>query len=446
MVNAYLLLLIINYDPLSKKTHKSRMKNKSTIGLYWFRRDLRLTDNPSFNQLAEQVDKLVCVYVNDQDKEIQSQLIDAQTGSFKQNFEQQSVIALASALKQKNQQLIIVDIPAIEALAELIERYAVTHVGADSHPGVNETKALKALQKACPNVRFVIGSGHTLFSVDDLPFTLQELPASFTPFKRKVERCPIAKPLDCLKILPAPAGELKHVSVTTAPSDLVRGGEAAAISQLNTYLFSTDKVKQYKQTRNQLDDWSSSSKLSFWLANGCLSVRTIYHNLKDYEAQRGANESTYWLYFELLWREYFQWYMVKHKDRLFHFNGVKQQAPNSRFDQQQFIRWCEGMTNYPIVNACMRQLNQTGYMSNRGRQLVASCFVHELNLDWRYGAAYFERQLIDYDVASNWGNWQYLAGVGADPRGHRQFDLEKQASIYDPQSAFRQKWLGSDDQ
>lgn len=82
-------------------------------------------------------------------------------------------------------------------------------------------------------------------------------------------------------------------------------------------------------------------------------------------------------------------------------------------------------------------------MSNRGRQLVASCFVHELELDWRYGAAFFEQQLIDYDVASNWGNWQYLAGVGADPRGHRRFDLQKQAHQYDPDGEFIKRWNGN---
>ena len=90
----------------------------------------------------------------------------------------------------------------------------------------------------------------------------------------------------------------------------------------------------------------------------------------------------------------------------------------------------------------MKQLNSTGYMSNRGRQLVASCFVHELSLDWRYGAAFMEQQLIDYDIASNWGNWQYLAGVGADPRGHRRFDLAKQTKIYDPKQEFIKRWGG----
>jgi deoxyribodipyrimidine photo-lyase len=88
----------------------------------------------------------------------------------------------------------------------------------------------------------------------------------------------------------------------------------------------------------------------------------------------------------------------------------------------------------------MRQLKQTGYLSNRGRQIAASCFVNELGMDWRYGAAWFEHQLTDYDVAVNWGNWQYIAGVGVDPRGGRHFDLDKQAALYDADGAYTAKW------
>lgn len=214
------------------------------------------------------------------------------------------------------------------------------------------------------------------------------------------------------------------------------------MAQLNQYLFATDRVKTYKQTRNGLDGWEYSSKLSAWLANGSLSARQVYHQLKGYEAQRVSNESTYWLYFELLWREFFQWYLYRHRSELFRFSGVRGKRPLTTFLPMRFKSWCAGTTAYPIVNACMRQLNATGYMSNRGRQLVASCLVHELGVDWRFGAAYFEQQLIDFDVAANWGNWQYLAGVGADPRGHRRFDLEKQTRQYDPDGEFVNRWQG----
>ncbi|MEY3758746.1 MAG: hypothetical protein RIR39_237, partial [Pseudomonadota bacterium] len=144
----------------------------------------------------------------------------------------------------------------------------------------------------------------------------------------------------------------------------------------------------------------------------------------------------------LLWRDYFHGYAHLYGKRLFAFQGIKQQKPLTSFYPERFQKWCSGNTPYPLVNACMKQLNATGFMSNRGRQIVASCLVNELAVDWRYGAAYFEQQLLDYDVASNWGNWQYLAGVGADPRGKRYFDLNKQTRQYDPDGLFINKWQG----
>ena len=419
------------------------MKIKNTTGLYWFRHDLRLTDNPSFNKLCAQVDELICVYVKGYNQELQGDKCEVHTGESKELFEYQSVLALDQSLRQKKQFLLVVDSPSHTILTSLIQQYEVTHVGADFHPGVYEQNSLKALQNDCLQVKFISEAGDSLFSLNKLPFDLENLPKSFTPFRKKVESLqidfPVAAPSKLPDtILPVPK-EPKPLTIQGNST----GGENAAAEQLNNYLFGTDLIRQYKQTRNALDDWDSSSKLSLWLANGCLSVRTAYHTIKQYESQRGANDSTYWLYFELLWREYFQWYLAKHQDTLFHFSGIQQVAPSTIFNKQKFSQWCEGTTKFPIINACMRQLKQTGYMSNRGRQLVASCFVHELGLDWRYGAAYFEQQLIDYDVASNWGNWQYLAGVGADPRGHRRFDLNKQTAIYDPQAVFRNKWLGS---
>jgi deoxyribodipyrimidine photo-lyase len=440
------ILIHISNDLIAHVTRLRLMTLKSTTGLYWFRHDLRLSDNRTFNQLCSQVDWLICVYVNGQEKELRSCLYEGKTGKFKHSFEQESAAALDVSLRKNKQYLLFVDTPAHQTLMDLVESYTITHMGVDEHPGIYEKKALESIKAACPQVQFITDSSHSLFKQSDLPFELQNLPETFTPFRKRVENIPIDTPVAALTILPksiepAPQAPPKLRSIGDS-----EGGEIAGNAQLNNYLFGTDLIKQYKQTRNALDDWDSSSKLSMWLANGCLSARTAYHAIKQYEAQRGENESTYWLYFELLWREYYQWYLAKHQDKLFHFSGVKQATPSTNFNQKTFTRWCEGTTKYPIVNACMRQLNQTGYMSNRGRQLVASCFVHELGLDWRYGAAYFEQQLIDHDVASNWGNWQYLAGVGADPHSHRRFNLAKQTATYDPDAVFRNKWLGSDKQ
>lgn len=424
------------------------MNDNITTGLYWFRHDLRLTDNSSLNQLCKQVDRLICVYIQGYTKELQSNICEAYVGKSKETFECQSVLALDNALRQKKQYLLVLDTPSHVTLTQLVAKHNVTHIGAERHAGVYEKKSLEMLQLDCPQLKFISETGNTLFSVDDLPFGLEDLPKSFSAFRKKVESLTIDAPIETLLKLPdalQPTPQISpEISQLFTTQGIIEGGEIAAAKQLNTYLFGTDLIRQYKQTRNALDDWDSSSKFSMWLANGCLSVKTVYHSIKQYEAQRGDNESTYWLYFELLWREYFYWYLAKHQEKLFQFCGIQQIAPLTQFNQKTFSRWCEGMTSYPIINACMRQLNKTGYMSNRGRQLVASCFVHELGLDWRYGATYFEQQLIDYDVASNWGNWQYLAGVGADPRGHRRFNLAKQTATYDPQAVFREKWLGSD--
>ena len=422
------------------------MTLKTTTGLYWFRHDLRLSDNRTFNQLCSQVDWLICVYVIGQGKELGSRVYEGKTGKFKHSFEQQSAAALDVSLRNNKQYLLFVDTPAHQTLMDLVESYTITHMGVDEHPGIYEKKALEAIKVACPQVQFITDTSHCLFKQSDLPFDLQNLPETFTPFRKRVENIPIDTPVAALKILPKSIEPAPQAPPALKAIGDSKGGEIAGNAQLNNYLFGTDLIKQYKQTRNALDDWDSSSKLSMWLANGCLSARTAYHAIKQYEAQRGENESTYWLYFELLWREYYQWYLAKHQDKLFNFSGVKQATPSTSFNQKTFTLWSEGTTEYPIVNACMRQLNQTGYMSNRGRQLVASCFVHELGLDWRYGAAYFEQQLIDHDVASNWGNWQYLAGVGADPHSHRRFNLAKQTATYDPDAVFRNKWLGSDKQ
>ena len=103
-------------------------------------------------------------------------------------------------------------------------------------------------------------------------------------------------------------------------------------------------------------------------------------------------------------------------------------------------KWIEGKTSEPFVNANMIELKKTGFMSNRGRQNVASYFTKNMSMDWRMGAAYFEQQLIDYDVHSNWGNWMYVAGVGNDPRD-RKFNIQFQASRYDAKGTYQKKWL-----
>ena len=108
---------------------------------------------------------------------------------------------------------------------------------------------------------------------------------------------------------------------------------------------------------------------------------------------------------------------------------------------KDFQRWCNGQTGEPIVDAGMRELAATGFTSNRMRQIVASFLVHDLSCDWRAGAAWFESQLVDFDVSSNQGNWLYVSGRGTDPRVGRRFNPAKQAQDHDPQGRFQKAWL-----
>ncbi len=192
----------------------------------------------------------------------------------------------------------------------------------------------------------------------------------------------------------------------------------------------------YLQTRNHLHGPDYASFLSTALAFGTLSVRQCWQDLQ----QGPQHESAVWLKQELFWREYFRHYFRVHGSACFQLQGLARRAPlphypnNSTQAQTNFQRWCSGETGMPFIDANMRLLANTGLMSNRGRQNVASYLVFELGVDWRLGATFFEQQLLDFDVASNWGNWAYIAGAGEGPARH--FNVMKQALQYDKDAEF----------
>lgn len=416
-----------------------------TTGLFWFTNDLRLHDQPALWKM-QSVDKLICVFCLDPQWFRPNGLNAKAMGERRFQFLVESLKDLQQQLQHARQVLIIKQQTPHLALTELINKYNVDIIARSQHAGVYENRHWKLLQQQFPDRKFITEPSHTLFSADDLPFQLNQLPTSFTQFRKQVEDLALPRPMSSPQQLPPPPGPIAidEINQPVLEPSKFTGGETAALKHINDY-FSTDLPANYKTVRNELDGWTNSTKFSPWLALGCLSVRHLASRLKNYEQTNVSNDSTYWIYFELLWREYFQWYAHCYGARLFRFNGIKNSKSRRCYYPERYQKWCNGNTPYPLVNACMKQLNATGYMSNRGRQIVASCFVHELNLDWRFGAAYFEQQLIDYDVAANWGNWQYIAGVGADPRGGRQFNIEKQTRQYDPEGEFIRHWQGDID-
>lgn len=221
---------------------------------------------------------------------------------------------------------------------------------------------------------------------------------------------------------------------------LFKGGEKAAAKRLEHYFWEGDRLKSYKFIRNGLLGADYSSKFSPWLANGCLSPRKIYWQVKQYEQERKKNVSTYWMVFELLWRDYFHFSYLRHGTDFFRSGGIQHRKRDWDTDRTVFNKWANAETGIPFIDANMRELNKTGSMSNRGRQNVASFLSQNLNLDWRMGAEYFESMLIDYDVYSNYGNWMYNSTVGHDSR-NRYFNIIKQAQKYDSNGEYVKHWL-----
>jgi len=414
------------------------------VGLFLFKNDLRIHDNLALATAAAEVDQLICIYCLEPKQPPSSLRAPSNLSPHRQLFLQQSLTDLHRSLKHLGQQLMVTNDSPLDIIPQLITQHNIGHIYCSEAAGYYERQTWQRLIKRYPFIGFKSITTHTLFEMAELPFPIAELPDSFSKFRKLTEHLSIKLPQPKLASMPpSPAAFISwpDPSLIKIDNTLFEGGEQRALAHVENY-FNSELASTYKETRNGLDGMDYSTKFSPWLANGCLSARQIIQVLHTYEHHRGANDSTYWIYFELLWREYYQFYAHRHGKKLFSFSGLKLTKPATSFYPERFQKWCNGNTPYPIVNAFMKQLNSTGYMSNRGRQLVASCFVHELGLNWRYGASYMEQQLVDYDVASNWGNWQYLAGVGADPRGHRRFNLMKQTQIYDPKGDFIKKWGG----
>lgn len=263
--------------------------------------------------------------------------------------------------------------------------------------------------------------GKTLYHKNDIPFDIPNIPLTSKAYRipagkesepRKTFKNP-EKLNSCAKAKSTKFPSYKKFGFTKKEYDdakpLVEGGETSALERLQYYTFKSQLLTGYRWTRNRSEGLDYSSKFSPYLALGCISPREIYETVKEYEQMITKNQSTWWLVFELVWRDYFTFKGMKFGDEIFKTKGYKYKNVDFENDPEKFKKWCNGTTGIPFIDAHMRQLNETGFMSNRGRVNCASYFVVDLNIDWTWGAAYFESKLIDYDVTSNWMNWHMQA-------------------------------------
>ncbi|MFA0961804.1 DASH family cryptochrome [Roseivirga sp. BDSF3-8] len=430
------------------------MSRKRTI--FWLRNDLRLHDNHALVTALEKADEIVPVYCFDPRHYHTTSIDYPKTGSYRAQFLLETLTNLRDNFRKRGGDIIIRQGLPEKIIPDLAEQYEAREVVASKEVTTEEVKVEDKLEKAlyAKGKSFTMVWQSTLLHVDDIPWPVRNLPDTFTDFRKESERSVEVR--DLLPVpdtLPVPPdlvpGEIPHLEDLGLEETAIdergvlhyKGGEDEGLKRLQAYIWEKDCLKSYKETRNGMLGADYSSKFSAWLANGSISPRKIYAEVKRYEEERRSNQSTYWMIFELRWRDYFRFVAKKYGNLLFVKGGPKQKTLEMNNDEEKFKCWAEGRTGIPFIDANMKEIALTGYMSNRGRQNVASFLVKDLKVNWIWGASYFESMLIDYDPCSNWGNWCYVAGVGNDPRENRYFNIMSQANRYDGKGEYVKHWL-----
>ena len=401
---------------------------KPKLSLFWFRRDLRLHDNHGLYQALTQSGSVLPIFIFDPNilETLQDQADKRVT------FIHQTLAELQAQLKEAGSSMLVLHGYPLTAFEKLTQEYevAAVYTNHDYEPYAitrdNEV-ATFLKSKAIPFHTFkdqVIFEKDEIVKSDGTPYTI------FTPFSKvwkaqyhdgKKVRFPSEKHLDKLyRTKPLSFPTLKEIGFEKADLDIPP--------------LTPDKkiIQHYDDTRN-LPYLNGTTRLSVHLRFGTVSVREL--------AAIAAKLNDQWLN-ELIWREFFM--MI-----LWHFPRVVTESFKTKYDNipwrndaEEFDRWCKGETGYPMVDAGMRELNETGFMHNRVRMVVASFLTKHLLIDWRWGEAYFAEKLMDYDLSANNGNWQWCAGCGCDAAPYfRIFNPAEQQKKFDPDMIYIRKWI-----
>ncbi len=398
------------------------------LAIVLFRNNLRIDDNYSLYNACKDSDLVLGLYSLEI---LKGKIYDFEKCSiFREKFIKESLICLKNNLLKYNINLSIID-NIDESLNELSKSYDIT-VYYDEEVGTQESDFEKKLHKYKHKSFF----SQTLVE----PFIF-DYKKSFSHFRKKAEKQNIKKPLDKISsknsiYFKSLDIEIPKLKIDNSHAILFKGGENEALEHLQNYL---PNIHKYKSTRNEMSGFENSTKFSPYLAIGCISPRRIYEKIKQEESRTFESDSSYWIYFELLWRDFFHLLMKYSGNKLFLKSGIKEINYNFRKDKKSFDSFFSASLGVDLIDASINELKTTGWLSNRNRQIVASYFIKNLGLDWRVGAAFFESFLIDYNPASNYGNWAYQAHVGNDST-YRIFDIDKQTQMYNGND-YINKWL-----
>ena len=428
------------------------MQKQKINSLVWFRNNLRVEDNSSLTNAINNSDKIIGFINLDPRNFAPTKYGFKKTEKYRVKFLLESITELKSQLDKLNISLIVTHDYLDKSVSKVVEQYEIKKVFLQTEWTRDE---LIEESHFPDKIDLIKDFDQFLYSPNDVRTLYENIPRGFSNFRKKCEKylsvddiLPIPKPLHFENKIPIdyPIPSLSDIGfnmfdVHGKSVFKFKGGEINGKTRINDYFFNTKNVSAYKLTRNGLIGENYSSKFSPWLANGSVSVKYIYNQLKKYESEVDQNDSTYWLYFELIWRDFFKYVSMQHKEKFFSRDGIYGYEKQWSTDQEILSNWINGKTTEPFVNANMIELLETGFMSNRGRQNVANYLTKELKIDWRIGAEYFESMLIDYDVHSNYGNWLYNAGIGNDSMPFRKFNPKLQSERYDPDKLYEKIWL-----
>ncbi len=415
--------------------------NKSLV---WFRRDLRDYDHAALYHALKNSAQVICAFVFDTD--ILTQLTNKQDRRVE--FIWESVQELKTALQQQGSDLLVLHGKAVEEIPKLAARLAVDAVygNHDYEPEamVRDQAVAQSLTKA--GISFHSFKDQVLFEKDEILTKSGTSFSVFTPYKNAC-----LKTINDFYLKAYPVDRYRHhlANVTPQPMPSLEslGFERTNLKQLKlptgmsggSALFEDfhNRMSRYRDARD-FPAVKGPSYLSVHLRFGTVSIR----HLARTAWQQGGSGAETWLN-ELLWRDfYFQ--ILHHHPQVAHGKSFKPEFDAIPFpnDKRLFEAWCTGKTGYPLVDAAMRQLNQTGYMHNRLRMVAASFLVKDLLIDWRWGERYFVEHLIDFDLAANNGGWQWAASTGCDAQPwFRIFNPVTQSEKFDADGKFIRKYV-----
>ncbi len=395
--------------------------------LFWFRRDLRLEDNAGLYAALNESFPVLPIFIYDTSILGKLPKIDARL-----DFIHSSIALLQKQLELKGKSMVTVKGEPLEVMGQLIESYAVQKVitNRDYEPYARERDSNMASFLESKGIAFETHKDHVMFEKsevtkdDGLPYKV------YTPYSRKwmaaldkegITAFPSENHLDKL---------LNHHQKLLSHEDL--GFEKSDV-KAPQYNISTDLIEQYEARRN-FPAVAGTSKLGVHLRFGTVSIRHMVSKA------RSAGNNIFLK--ELVWREFFQqilWHFPHTQTACF---KPQYERIEWRNNENEFEHWCNGTTGYPFVDAGMRELNATGFMHNRVRMLVGSFLCKHLLIDWRWGESYFAEKLMDYEMASNVGNWQWVAGCGVDAAPYfRIFNPTDQIKKFDKAHQYIQKWV-----